>query len=85
MVDLVEVWEEFEDAADRCHYGAYQVSDVGDNVEVRVMAGRFGFIGTFPSRENEQFKVIMSYCKSAGFIKIRGSIPTEFFFTLARQ
>jgi len=79
MVNLVKEWMGFKRAAGRCQ-GAYQVNDVTEGVEVRVLAGRFGFIGRFGNKNNEQFKAIIQHCDSNDYVEIQGSIPDQFFF-----
>jgi len=81
MVEIVEQWDDFEAVADRCRYGIYQIEKNVDGVEVRVMAGRFGYIGVFRDEKDPLLERMLHYCKTRRFIKIRGSIRDEYFFT----
>lgn len=81
MVELVERFVDFVEAVEHCRLGAYQIRDCGDGVEIRIRAGRFGYIGIYDDRENTELKAVKNFCAAKGFIKIRGHIPDEMFFT----
>ena len=86
MVHILESWEEFEDYAKNCKIGAYQIRDTPDGVEVRVYAGRFGYIREFQRKSDEKlededvYKRILKFCDTYGFKKVVGEIPSEQFF-----
>ena len=85
MVHILECWEEFEDYAKNCRVGGYQVRDTPDGVEVRVQAGRFGYIREFQKtsgelEDKELYERILKFCRTYGFKKVVGEIPTEQFF-----
>jgi len=84
LVNLVVDWSDLEEYADRCRYGCYQVRDTVDGVEIRVLIGRFGYIKTFKDPKDPEFKRIVEFCESKGFIRIRGNVPEEQFFTGGR-
>ena len=81
MVNLVTEWRDLEEYAKRCRYGCYQVRDAVDGIEVRVLAGKLGYIKTYRDQEDPELKRIVEFCEAEGFIKIRGAIPDEQFFT----
>jgi len=81
LVEVIERWSDFEAAADHCHVGVYQVRCCVNGTEVRVRAGRYGFIGFFEDSNDHRLKQIRDYCAERGFIKIRGAIRDEAFFT----
>ena len=85
MVSILESWEEFEDYARNLKNGAYQIRKTPDGEEIRVAAGRYGFIKEFQVKdgkmEDEQlYKHILSFCKYQGFKKVVREIPSEQFF-----
>jgi len=81
MVELVERFQDFTEATEYCRLGVYQIRDLEDGVEVRIRAGRFGYIGIYDDRENPEFKAVKNFCAAKCFIKIKGHIPDEMFFT----
>jgi len=85
MVEIVEQWPDFEFVADRHRYGAYQVIDAVDGVEVRVLVGRYGYVNTFEREEDPLLERILAYCRARGFIKLRGSVPDHLFFKAPKE
>jgi len=82
----VEKWEDLEDYAERCRYGVYQVNEVLDGTEIRVVAGRFGYIGRFNDDKDQLQKHILRFCQAMNFIKVSNTIPDELFFsTMVRE
>ena len=81
MVELVERFQDFIEVADHHRIGVYQVVEESGNIEVRIRAGRYGYIGCYES-ENPELKAVLKYCETKGFIKIRGIIRDEQFFTV---
>lgn len=81
MVSLVESWEDIEEYSKWCRYGAYQIRDTVEGVEVRVVVGRFGYVKRFKDKQNQTLKRILGFCKAEGFIKVLGSVPDDLFFT----
>ena len=80
-MNLVEDWKNLEDYSQFCRYGTYQVNDVVDGVEIRVLVGRFGYVKTFTDSKDQQLSRILAFCDTRGFIKVHGSIADELFFT----
>ena len=81
MVELVENWEDLEKYAEFCRVGIYQIRKDVDGTEVRVHVGRFGYKHVFKDPRDQKLRRILEFCNAEGFIKIRGSIPEEQFFT----
>jgi len=81
MVELVERFQDFIEIADHHRIGVYQVIEEPKSVEVRIRAGRYGYVGSY-ERENPELKTVLKYCEVKGFIKIRGIIRDEAFFTV---
>ena len=77
---MLDDWEKLEKYAEWCRCGMYQVIKNSDSLEVRIMVGRFGYIQTFDSIENEQYKRILRFCNAEGFYRIVSNIPDELFF-----
>lgn len=46
MVHVVEQWGDLEKYAQCCRFGAHQLKDAVDGVELWVKAGRLGFVKT---------------------------------------
>jgi len=80
MVELVERFQDFIEAAEHIRRGVYQVIEEPKSVEVRIRAGRYGFIGSY-EREKPELQAVLKFCEIKGFIKIRGIIRDEAFFT----
>lgn len=81
MVSLVEAWEDIEEYAKFCRYGAYQTRETLDGVEIRVVVGKFGYVKIFRDSQDQNLKRILNFCKAEGFIKVLGNVPDELFFT----
>jgi len=79
MVELVERFQDFVEVADHHRVGVYQVIEDGKSVEIRIRAGRYGYVGSYEP-ENPELQAALKYCEAKGFIKIRGHIPDEAFF-----
>lgn len=80
MVEIVERFQDFIEIADHHRIGVYQVIEGPENVEIRIRVGRYGFVGNY-DREDPELNSVLKYCEIKGFIKIRGTIQDEQFFT----
>ena len=80
MVELVERFQDFIEIAEHVRRGVYQLVEEDKNVEVRIRAGRYGYVGSYEP-ENPELKAVLKYCQFKGFVKIRGIIRDEQFFT----
>jgi len=78
-------WLKFKQYAEHCHIGSYQIVETPDNEhkEIRVHAGKFGFIGTYektnPS-DNQQLIEITQFCQFNGFLQIDETVSEENFY-----
>lgn len=81
LVHLVENWENIEDYAQWCRYGAYQARKTAEGIEIRVIVGKFAYTNTFKNEDDELLKRILQFCKKEDFIKVLASIPEDLFFT----
>lgn len=78
-------WEKFKQYAEHCHVGSYQIADTSDNEhkEVRVHAGKFGFIGVYEKTEpsdQQQISEIIKFCQFEGFLQIDETVSEEDFY-----
>lgn len=78
-------WDKFRSYAERCHIGSYQIVETPDNEhkEIRVHAGRFGFIGTFEKTnpaDQQQLIEITKFCQFEGFIQVDETVSEEDFY-----
>jgi len=88
MVHILENWLDFVEYAKNCRYGAYQVKRMSQTVEVRVMAGKFGYVavydldeqGNIIPEQKESYNEVIRYCKDRQYFKVSESIPEEQFF-----
>jgi len=81
LVNLVEDWEDVEEQARWCRYGAYQIRETVDGLKVRVKVGQFGYRKTFQNKEDQQLTRILEFCKHEDFIKVLMAVPDDFFFS----
>jgi len=78
-------WERFKQYAEHCHVGSYQIQPTPDNEhnEIRVHAGRFGFIATFEKTnpaDQQQLIEITKFCQFEGFLQIDETVSEEDFY-----
>jgi len=84
MVSITHDWDGFEGYACNCRVGTFQVKHVVDGSEVRVKAGRLGYIAVYDTAVQEEavfLERILKFCKLNGFIEVEGSISDELFHT----
>jgi len=82
MVYLTSDWDAFEGYARNCRVGTYQIRDHVDGKELRVKAGRLGYIDVFELTDEVEHKAydqILEFCRIQGFIQVFGSIDDEVF------
>jgi len=78
MVLVTHDWERFKEYAEHCRVGSYSKHEVMDGVEIRVMCGRFGYIGVY-NKENTGLAKAIRFCNLQGFIEVEESISDEMF------
>ena len=85
MVFLTNDWEHFKNYVENCRVGTYQTKATIEGVKISVLAGRLGFVKTFPPQEERKeedtllLSEILQFCKLRDFIEVIGSIPDEQF------
>lgn len=78
-------WEKFKQYAEHCHIGSYQILDTSDNQhrEIRVRAGKFGFIAVFEKdnpTDQQQINEIKEFCQFEGFLEVDETVNEEEFY-----
>jgi len=80
---LVNIIDEWEDFAKYVHdkVGFYQILGVDKNVEVRVLAGKAGFIKEFKDARDPLLALILEFCeKERSFLRVGETVRDEVFF-----
>jgi hypothetical protein len=79
-VNIIDEWEDF---AKYVHdkVGFYQILGVDKNVEVRVLAGKAGFIKEFKDARDPLLALILEFCeKERSFLRVGETVRDEVFF-----
>jgi len=79
MVYVTEDFNAFQNYAENCRVGTYQIKQVVDGLEIRVRAGRLGYIAVYESDQDSTLKRIRRFCETQGFVKIEQTISDEVF------
>lgn len=80
LVNIIENWKEFVKYA-RDKVGFYQVRGADKNIEVRVMAGKAGFVKEFETANDSLLREILDFCKKEdGFLQVGETVRDEAFF-----
>jgi len=85
LVFLTSDWKNCKGYFENCRVGTFQLRETVDGHEIRVRAGRLGFVKEFELKgENEhedegRFQEIITFCEIQGFVKVTGSISDELF------
>ncbi len=77
-------WDGFRGYAENCHVGTYQVKQVVEGTEVRVRAGKLGFVGVYNLDVAEQrraYELILQFCVLQQFISVERSVDDSQFHT----
>jgi len=80
---LVNIIDEWEDFAKYVHdkVGFYQILGADKNVEVRVLAGKAGFIKEFKDARDPLLAIILEFCeKERSFLRVGETVRDEVFF-----
>lgn len=79
VVNLVESWEVFTQyASDK--EGFYQINGVEGRLEIRVFAGRCGFIRQFENATDSLASEILDFCRNHRYIQVTETIRGRKFF-----
>ena len=80
LVNIIENWKEFVKYA-RDKVGFYQKRGADKNIEVRITAGKAGFIREFEGADDVLLKEILDFCrKEDGFLQVGEIVRDEAFF-----
>jgi hypothetical protein len=79
LVKIVDDWDALVRYA-RDKEGFYQILGGPDAPEIRVLAGKVGFIREFKCRDDPLLNAILEFCRSKSYIKVSESVMEEFFF-----
>ena len=80
MVHILDDWDAIKEYAAYCRYGCYQLKDQGDEEEIRVLIGKFGYVSRF-KKTDPKLKEILEFCIRQGFLQIVRETSEELFFT----
>ena len=80
MVNIIEEWEDFAKYA-HDKVGFYQILGADKNIEVRVAAGKAGFIKEFENAIDPLLTKILEFCeKERSFLRVGETVRDEVFF-----
>ena len=80
MVNIIEEWEDFAKYA-HDKVGFYQILGVDKNIEVRVLAGKAGFIKEFKDARDPLLTTILEFCENErSYLRVGQAIRDELFF-----
>jgi len=82
VVHVTFDWDGFKGYAEHCRVGTYQVKQHEEGTEVRVKAGKLGYVAVYDREKPEQkasLESIVHFCKISGFILVEESISDELF------
>ena len=79
-MNIIEEWEDFAKYA-HDKVGFYQILGADKNVEVRVLAGKAGFIREFESAVDPLLTKILEFCeKERSSLRVGETVRDEVFF-----
>jgi hypothetical protein len=79
-VNIIDEWEAFARYA-HDKVGFYQILGADQNVEVRVLAGRAGFIKEFKDARDPLLMTILEFCEhERSFLRVGETVRDEVFF-----
>lgn len=79
-MNIIDEWEDFAKYAHE-KVGFYQILGVDKNIEVRVLAGKAGFIREFKDARDPQLAIILDFCdKERSFLRVGQAVRDEVFF-----
>ena len=80
MVNVIDEWEVFARYA-HDKIGFYQILGADKNIEVRVSAGKAGFIKEFENAIDPLLTKILEFCeKERSFLRVGETVRDEVFF-----
>ena len=80
MVNIIDEWEDFAKYA-HDKVGFYQILGADKNIEVRVSAGKAGFIKEFKDARDPLLMIILEFCENErSFLRVGQAVRDEVFF-----
>jgi len=80
LVNIIDEWENFAKYA-HDKVGFYQILGADKNIEVRVAAGKAGFIKEFENAIDPLLTKILEFCeKERSFLRVGETVRDELFF-----
>jgi len=80
LVNIIDEWEVFAKYA-HDKVGFYQILGADKNIEVRVAAGKAGFIKEFENAIDPLLTKILEFCeKERSFLRVGETVRDELFF-----
>lgn len=84
MVRVTKDWNAFKTYAQHCKLGAYQIRKTEEGTEIRVHAGRIGYIAVFADLndpgQRQQYDGVLRFCTVRGYVEIATTMSDEIFF-----
>ena len=79
-MNIIEEWEDFAKYA-HDKVGFYQILGADKNIEVRVLAGKAGFIREFKDARDSLLTTVMEFCENErSYLRVGQAIRDEVFF-----
>ena len=75
-------WEAFKAYAENCHVGTFQVKQVMEGTEIRVRAGRLGYVGVFnldDPYQRQAYERIRRFCTLQQYVPVEKSVDDDLF------
>jgi hypothetical protein len=80
LVNIIEGWDDFAKYA-HDKVGFYQILGVDKNIEVRILAGKAGFIKEFKEARDTLLTTILEFCENErSYLRVGQAIRDELFF-----
>jgi hypothetical protein len=80
LVNIIEEWEDFAKYA-HDKVGFYQILGVDKNIEIRILAGKAGFIKEFKDATDALLASILEFCeRERSYLRVGQAIRDELFF-----
>jgi len=80
LVNVIDEWEVFARYA-HDKIGFYQILGADKNIEVRVSAGKAGFIKEFKDARDPLLTIILEFCENErSFLRVGQAVRDELFF-----
>lgn len=79
-MNIIDEWEVFAKYAHE-KVGFYQILGENKNIEVRVTAGKAGFIKEFKDARDPMLTIVLEFCENErSFVRVSQAVRDEVFF-----